>query len=384
MHSVRLALYPFQAHSMLRDAVTQASNFLHLDHFKMSPPSSLPDRLPPQLRAIVRDSHKKLFSALIDTRHNLDAFRTQVYVFHSNLRRGIISVARRSSLTNSISDDYINGCVDAITAAVVLSAGVWGLRRATTRFATAEDIPISLIQRQAKLHGSVVAVRDGDNLRIRHMPLVPRVLNRYMKPRPSNISTHTINVRLAAVDAPECAHGLLPAQPHAVAARTWLQSFATGSRVTFRLHSMDQYRRIVATVHRKNPNPLLAAFRLGTKNIGLELVRAGYATVYYGRGAQYGGSRLMRRYMRMEAIAKQAQRGMWAPSSTPFMSPKEYKQSVRMGNLNELRARLGINKASEAPTASSQQKQKDKDEISLLTRVLQVAMEGYLYLKRFR
>lgn len=60
------------------------------------------------------------------------------------------------------------------------------------------------------------------------------------------------------------------------------------------------------------------------RNVGLEMVKRGLATIYEGKkGAEYGG--LKEVYAKAEAEAKRKKLGMWGGKASEFESPKDYK-----------------------------------------------------------
>lgn len=197
-------------------------------------------------------------------------------------------------------------------------------------------------------------------------------------PRVKRVAEHTINVRLAAVDAPESA------QRFGRVAKNWLKDFALHKRVSLRLHSMDRYQRVIATVHTKHQNPILRALGWGSKNVSLELTRAGYATLYEGSGAQYGSERMKRLYMAVEDVAKRRRLGMWVDKKN-YVSPMDFKRVMKNGELAKLIAKSGsdaeksmlIQKAVGAPTDK-------KLSESLLTALYKFAIFSYQFLKRYR
>lgn len=147
------------------------------------------------------------------------------------------------------------------------------------RYGAVEEIPKSYFERNKELSGVVATVADGDGFRFYHQPLFccspPNI------PR-SALSEVTFKVRLAGIDAPEMGHNERDAQPFAVEARDMLRRMVKDRKVTIKLHNIDQYGRVVASAHVRSFWP----FR---KNLSLELVKAGLATVYVAQGAQYGG-----------------------------------------------------------------------------------------------
>ncbi|CAN8064541.1 unnamed protein product [Agarophyton chilense] len=248
-------------------------------------------------------------------------------VARRKVHKGAISACKRLPL--NLSDDYIIGAVDVFASLAVLYVTLPAAVRSVRRFPTAAQIPSNLINNRSMLHGAVVAVRDGDNLRVRHSPFLYRIFNRYTLPKGTNISQTTINIRLAGVDAPECASFGNKGQKYGPVARNWLKNYALGRKVAFRVHAIDQYKRVVATVYRKPENLILRTLRLGRKNIGLELTRSGYATVYTGAGAQYGSERLLKLYKKVEQRARVKKVGMWSENNVT--TPKQYKEAVRAG-----------------------------------------------------
>ena len=122
-----------------------------------------------------------------------------------------------------------------------------------------------------------------------------------------------IHIRIAGVDAPELAHFGRPAQPHGQEALTWLTAYILGRRVRAYVHRRDQYDRIVATVfvRRWRGDSLFSLPWPRRRDVGLEMLRKGLATVYEAKkGAEFGG--LEEEYRRMEAWAKRKGVGLWA------------------------------------------------------------------------
>lgn len=178
------------------------------------------------------------------------------------------------------------------------------------------------------LRGVIVKVTDGDGVRLYHQPLLRRLLP---LPRDAAKADRSISIRLAGVDAPECAHWGNPAQPGGLAARRWLTARATGVPAAVTAHGLDQYGRLVGTVAvpRRWAGGRLPG--LGWENLSVALAEAGHAQVYYGGGAVYGGA-----LGAMEAAVKTAvrrRRGMWAagPGRAVVVHPQEWKRRTRGG-----------------------------------------------------
>lgn len=96
------------------------------------------------------------------------------------------------------------------------------------------------------------------------------------------MASNTIRIRLAGIDAPEISHNGNPAQPFAEEARDFLAKLVKNKTLIVKLHSVDQYDRVVASVY-------IRQFWFFKKNLSLSLVENGLATVYRAQGAQYGG-----------------------------------------------------------------------------------------------
>lgn len=124
-------------------------------------------------------------------------------------------------------------------------------------------------------------------------------------------------MRIAGIDAPEGAHFGRTAQPFSDEALTWLKSYIMNRRVRAYIYKRDQYERVVATVW-------VRRFLL-RKDVGLEMLKAGYATVYEANtGAEFG--EFEEKYRRVELRAKKKKLGMWSGNAKDYESPREYKK----------------------------------------------------------
>lgn len=61
------------------------------------------------------------------------------------------------------------------------------------------------------------------------------------------------------------------------------------------------------------------------RDVGLQMLRAGMATVYEAKSGAEFGKGLEQKYRRAEWWAKTKRIGMWAGSRKDFESPREYK-----------------------------------------------------------
>ena len=97
------------------------------------------------------------------------------------------------------------------------------------RFTNVDSIPPHYWQKKKLIEGVVTSVGDGDGFHVYHTVCLfvyfvlfksssenwftkQPFLRRYL-PLPKNVSNQTISVRIAGVDAPECAHFGQPGQP---------------------------------------------------------------------------------------------------------------------------------------------------------------------------
>ncbi|KIK09435.1 hypothetical protein K443DRAFT_82346 [Laccaria amethystina LaAM-08-1] len=224
------------------------------------------------------------------------------------------------------------------------------------RLKNGEWITPDLLGRDNWIKGVVTSVGDADNFRLYHTP----ALGGYTWPfkfrtipsQSKDLKDQTLHIRLAGVDAPEAAHFGKPAQPYAAESLAWLRETLLGKKVYCRLLRRDQYSRIVAHVHLP-PRILPASLFLG-RNVSLELLKAGWGTIYeqcqverspnlpssLQTGAEYAKGR-KDDYIRIEAEAKSVikiinsllliilnrakRRGIWKHGKSTE-SPAEYKR----------------------------------------------------------
>eukprot|EP01038_Epipyxis_sp_PR26KG_P015674 gene15674-21200_t len=91
---------------------------------------------------------------------------------------------------------------------------------ANPTFETVNDIPITMIKSHSEISGEVMKILDGDTYRIRHLPkkgLFGKDDSKFNGP----ISSHTLVVRIAAVDTPETAKFGKTGQLYAEEAKTF-------------------------------------------------------------------------------------------------------------------------------------------------------------------
>lgn len=99
---------------------------------------------------------------------------------------------------------------DLILTALGTLTAAWFLRRSLHRYKNANDLPLSFFEgrKQKKLKGIAVSVNDSDNIRFYHQPH----FYSFFRPNLSrqDLKYHTINVRLAGIDAPEVIKSKMP------------------------------------------------------------------------------------------------------------------------------------------------------------------------------
>ncbi|KAH7912076.1 SNase-domain-containing protein [Hygrophoropsis aurantiaca] len=223
-------------------------------------------------------------------------------------------------------------------------------RRYLCRLRTSEWITPDILKRRRWIKGVVTSVGDADNFRLYHTPGIgwrwPLKVRR-IPPVGRELKDQTIHIRIAGVDAPEAAHFGRPAQPYAAESLSWLKDQIEGKTVYCQLLRRDQYSRIVALVTRR-PR-LLPGFLVPGKILSLEMLRAGWATTYEQAGAEYGPVG-KDEFLKVEATAKAARRGMWT-SGTSAETPAEYKR--RYTQTPESAAQSQLNQAGQSKDAST-------------------------------
>ncbi|KAI9916326.1 hypothetical protein PsorP6_018084 [Peronosclerospora sorghi] len=171
------------------------------------------------------------------------------------------------------------------------------LRRPFRRFATVEDIPPQWFQEARQLKAVAVTCSDGDTFRARHVPLF-RGVGRFA----GKVSDHTLQIRVAGIDAPEMAKFGHPGQPFGEEAKKWLTTTLEGKKLTLTLLHKDQYARAVCLVHYG-----WWPFR---RDASEEMLKAGLAHVYRQAGAVFGGKQAI--FERLEEEAKAKGVGIWS------------------------------------------------------------------------
>ena len=188
------------------------------------------------------------------------------------------------------------------------------------RYSSPKKLPLKIFRDPTHIKGIAAKVNDSDNVRFYHTPTLRWWSNRNCKSLKRNVMLkNTLNVRLAGIDAPECAYFGNPGQPMSGEAKLWLKQRIEGKVIEIVPHRVDQYERLVASVYAWD-------WWFLKRNVSLDMVKAGYACIYDGKGAEYGSVRMEKQLKGAEMKAKKKKIGIWKLKN--FMSPKVYKRMV--------------------------------------------------------
>ncbi|KAH9966185.1 hypothetical protein BGW80DRAFT_744202 [Lactifluus volemus] len=207
-------------------------------------------------------------------------------------------------------------------------------RRFFKRIKNAEWVTPTMLKRKRWITGVVTNVGDADNFRLYHTPGFGwrgPLKFRHIPTHFRELKGKTIHIRVAGMDAPELSHFGRPAQPYSAQALEWLKENVEGRSIKCQLLRRDQYQRIVAL-------PLIPrrhwrwwwwwlARVHTTRNLSLEMVRAGWGAVYEKTGAEYGQWN-KEAYVAAQSEAQAARRGIWQGGMNIEL-PAEYKKRHR-------------------------------------------------------
>ncbi|KAG6850386.1 hypothetical protein H0H93_013941 [Arthromyces matolae] len=193
------------------------------------------------------------------------------------------------------------------------------------RIRNSDWVAADMFKQRRWIRGVVTSVGDADNFRLYHTPFIGYrwpLKFRKIPTTAKELKDETLHIRIAGVDAPEGAHFGRPAQPYFEESFAWLRNKVMGKTVYCQVLRRDQYSRIVANV---NLAPRILPGSLFTGPVlALEMIRAGWGTIYEQAGAEYGNTG-KEAFLRTEAEAKAARRGMWA-KGVKGETPAEYKR----------------------------------------------------------
>ncbi|CAO2656864.1 Nn.00g056670.m01.CDS01 [Neocucurbitaria sp. VM-36] len=220
--------------------------------------------------------------------------------------------------------------IPSIALTITTVAGVRLYKTYLRRIPTVNHIKPDYFRRRS-LFGQVTSVGDADNFRLFHTP-GGRLAGwgwlpwKKVPTKREELSKQTLHIRIAGVDAPELAHWGREAQPYSKEALEWLTNLIHNRRVRAYIYRRDQYDRVVAQVYVRK--------WLLKKDVGLEMLKMGLATVYEAKtGAEFGA--VEEKYRAAEGNARERRIGMWTkPSLIQRLggagtkapeSPREYK-----------------------------------------------------------
>lgn len=156
---------------------------------------------------------------------------------------------------------------------------------------------------QMTIEALITHVPDGDGFEFNHIPFLYFGGNR----RPSKL-----RARLAGIDAPEHSHDPTLRQPLSAESLCYLSFLILNKVVTLKLLNMDRHYRF-----------LVVAYANGI-NVNLEMLRAGYASLYRENNAEYDDD--YHTFNNAELFAKKRQNGIWGLDR--LVLPSEYKKRV--------------------------------------------------------
>lgn len=90
------------------------------------------------------------------------------------------------------------------------------------------------------------------------------------------------------------------------------------------MHRADQYSRVVATAY--------VWKGILRRDVGLQMLRAGMATVYEAKTGVEFGKGLEEKYRSAEQTARNKKKGMWAGDEKNYESPRQYKSKYSTGS----------------------------------------------------
>ena len=179
------------------------------------------------------------------------------------------------------------------------------------RYRSADEIPDSVIKRNAVLLGVATKFIDGDTIKFYHK------LDHHDETCKSIhiLRQETFTVRLAGIDCPETDHGdEKKGQPFGKEAASFLQNLIENKPISIQILDRDQYGRIVARV--LDPSG---------RDCSKLLLENGLAYMYKGKGAVYGGKESI--YSSALNDSKLKKIGIWSVSN--LQTPSEYKKQQK-------------------------------------------------------
>lgn len=137
----------------------------------------------------------------------------------------------------------------------------------------------------------VVKIFDGDTIRVKGLDLI-------------------FKIRLVGIDCPEIGYNGRKNQPFSQKAKQYLIHLLEHQKVAIKTYGTDVYNRQLAEVF------------TDTKNINLEMIKAGMAEVYTGKLPEKLDSQ---GYLKEEETARNMGRGMWTQGHF-YKSPRQWRK----------------------------------------------------------
>lgn len=232
---------------------------------------------------------------------------------------------RRATLWGAAWTTTMSPALSKPTIAVPSSSPDPVLFDALPQFYTVADIPQYYFQDHRYIFGFVERVIDGDTVRVRHVPgygmgrKIPEPLNQ------RGIANETLSIRLYAIDAPETGKNKRKtSQPFGEEATAFISDMVFQDMVRITLLRRDQYGRAVAQVETISNSPFS-----GSKDLSMELAKAGLAELYTGGGAEYNGQK--NKFEDVIAQARRRRKGIWSLGDD-FVSASQYKREKKQQN----------------------------------------------------
>jgi endonuclease YncB( thermonuclease family) len=222
----------------------------------------------------------------------------------------------------------------ALVAATVIIAGESSIFL-PPQFETVDDVPSRYFIEDRVVYGRVERAIDGDTVRIRHCRYSFYCEDRMKKVTslggsrlislepPKRIYDSTLSIRLYGVDCPEIQKRKNdpPSQPFGDVAKEYISNSVLGKKVKVTLLSKDRYGRAIGKV--ETPRKFIL---FGRKDLSIELIRRGLATLYTGGGAEYSNN--LDILKSKQAEAQKEKRGIWSLGKD-MISPAEFKRKQR-------------------------------------------------------
>ena len=190
------------------------------------------------------------------------------------------------------------------------------------QFDTVNDIPKDYFSNFKTIYGRVIRIIDGDTIRVRHC--TSRFFGtRRFDPNAKRIYDSTLSIRIYGVDCPELQKRKSDpmSQPFAQEATDFTSKLAMGKLVRIKLLRKDQYGRAIAKV--ETGRKVMTIPPLSRKDLSIELMKRGLATLYTGGGAEYDGNRDL--LESIQAKAQRKKRGVWSLGDN-MISPADFKR----------------------------------------------------------